>query len=235
LTTGPSNDLSTDIEISGPAVTVPGGHFLLVADYIREGADLVLLGPDGETVVVRDFFSSDAPPVLITEGGARVPPDLAEALAGPAAPAQSAQAGESEAAPPIGQVQTIEGTATATRADGTEVTLTSGSPIFQGDVIETGAGASVGVVFIDTTTFSLGEDGRMVMDELVFDAEKRRREFVVLGGAGRLQFRLGPDRQVGLGCHVGAHASGHHRHPRHASGGPGAGRGRGQHDHAVAQ
>ncbi|HJM49313.1 MAG TPA: FecR domain-containing protein, partial [Alphaproteobacteria bacterium] len=131
----------------------------------------MLLGPDGETVVVRDYFSSDAPPVLITEGGSRVPPDLAEALTGPAAPAQLAQADESEAAPPIGQVQTLEGTATATRADGTEVTLTSGSPIFQGDVIETGSGASVGVVFVDTTTFSLGEDGRMVMDELVFDPE----------------------------------------------------------------
>ena len=160
---------------SGPSISVPGGHFLLVADYIREGADLVLVGPDGQTVVVRDYFASDAPPTLITEGGSRVPPDLAEALAGPAAPGQysqtSDQASDSGAAPPIGQVETLEGSATATRADGTEVTLTSGSPIFQGDVIETGSGATVGVVFIDTTTFSLGEDGRMVMDELVFDPE----------------------------------------------------------------
>ncbi len=156
---------------SGPTVTVPGGHFLLVANYIREGADLVLVGPDGQTVVVRDYFASDAPPTLVTEGGSRVAPDLAEALAGPAAPAQSVQAGETSSLAPIGQVQTLEGSATATRADGTEVPLTSGSPIFQGDVIETGSGGSVGVVFIDTTTFSLGEDGRMVMDELVFDAE----------------------------------------------------------------
>ncbi|MDP6624230.1 MAG: hypothetical protein QF754_18400, partial [Alphaproteobacteria bacterium] len=69
---------------------------------MREGGDLVLVGPDGQTVVVRDYFSSDAPPTLITEGGSRVPPDLAEALAGPVAPAQSAQAGESATLAPIG-------------------------------------------------------------------------------------------------------------------------------------
>ena len=108
---------------AGPSVTVPDGPFLLLADYIREGADLVLVGPDGQTVVVRDYFASDAPPTLITEGGARVPPDLAEALAGLAAPRQLAQAGETTATAPIGQVQTLEGTATATRADGSEVTL----------------------------------------------------------------------------------------------------------------
>ncbi len=108
---------------AGPSVTVPGGHFLLVADYIREGADLVLVGPGGQTVVVRDYFASDAPPTLITDAGSRVPPDLAEALAGLAAPRQLAQAGETTATAPIGQVQTLEGTATATRADGSEVTL----------------------------------------------------------------------------------------------------------------
>ena len=51
---------------AGPSVTVPDGPFLLLADYIREGADLVLVGPDGQTVVVRDYFASDAPPTLIT-------------------------------------------------------------------------------------------------------------------------------------------------------------------------
>ena len=134
----PADNAPLVLEVSGASVTVPGGHFLLVAEYVREGADLVLVGPDGQTVVVRDYFSSDAPPTLITEGGSRISPDLAEALAGPVAPAQSAQAGQAAATPPIGQVQTLEGTATAMRADGTEVTLTSGSPIFQGDVIETG-------------------------------------------------------------------------------------------------
>jgi hypothetical protein len=190
------------LEVSGASVTVPGGHFLLVAEYVREGADLVLVGPDGQTVVVRDYFSSDAPPTLITEGGSRISPDLAEALAGPVAPAQSAQAGQAAATPPIGQVQTLEGTATATRADGTEVTLTSGSAIFQGDVIETGSGASVGGVFIDTTTFSLGEDGRMVMDELVFDPENSEgtSSFSVVQGvfsfvSGQIA-KSGPDAMV---------------------------------------
>lgn len=78
-----------------------------------------------------------------------------------------------EAAPtgadPIGRVETVEGEVTATRADGTRAALAQNAPIFQGDTIETGANGKVSILFADSSTFALGSDGQMVMDELVYD------------------------------------------------------------------
>ena len=38
-------------------------------------------------------------------------------------------------------------------------------------MIETGSTATVGLVFNDDTTFALGEHGRMVLDELIYDPD----------------------------------------------------------------
>ena len=156
---------------AGTAVrlVVPNGVLLLDAEYVREGADLLLIGEDGSTVLIRDYFAVADPPLLLTEGGARVPPPLAHALAGPAAPAQVAQAQTGAGPHPIGRVDTVEGEAIATRVDGTSVVLSEGAAVFEGDVLSTGIGGAVGIIFIDDTTFSLGEDGRMVLDSLVYD------------------------------------------------------------------
>ena len=148
---------------------IPGGTFLLHADFVREGPDLLLIGDDGTTVLVRDFFATGEPPILVTDGGARITPELAEALAGPAAPGQFAQAGDAALGEPIGSVEAADGGVTATRVDGSTVSLSVGSPVFQGDVLETGGGGAVGIVFVDSSTFSLDENGRMVLDEMVFD------------------------------------------------------------------
>ena len=150
---------------------IPGGTFLLDADFSREGPDLLLIGEDGTTVLIRDFFATGEPPILVTEGGARVTAELAEALAGPVAPGQYAQAGDAALGEPIGSVETADGGVTATRVDGSTVTLSVGSPVFQGDVLETGGGGAIGIVFVDSSTFSLDENGRMVLDEMVFDPD----------------------------------------------------------------
>ena len=142
---------------------------LLTADFGRQGTDLVLVGDDGETIIVRDYFSTDSPPTRLTASGARITGDLAGKLAGPADPTQVAQAGAGGAAAAIGRVDTADGAITITRANGDEVDGTVGTPIFQGDVVETKVGGSLGIVFADETTFSLGESGRMVIDEMVYD------------------------------------------------------------------
>jgi len=49
--------------------------------------------------------------------------------------------------------------------------------IYQGDVLETGAKASIGIVFADDTTFSLGEEGRMTLDEMVYDPDNQSGSF----------------------------------------------------------
>ena len=68
----------------------------------------------------------------------------------------------------IGQITALQGTVTITRTDGTKVKASDGAPIFQGDVIETGSGA-LGITFADDSVFSLAEQGRMTIDEMIYD------------------------------------------------------------------
>ncbi|MCH8113634.1 MAG: FecR domain-containing protein, partial [Proteobacteria bacterium] len=154
---------------AGGTLVIPGGDFLLLAQYARDGADLVLTGPDGSVVVVRGFFALETPPTLATEDGAQIGPDLAARLAGPASPGQYAQAAPGGAGQAIGEVTAAEGAVTALRTDGTRVQLAEGDPIFEGDVLQTGADASVKVRFADGTRFALGESARMTIDELIYD------------------------------------------------------------------
>ncbi len=156
----------------GPAVTLPEGISIEGAEYARQGPDLLLTTAEGETVLVRDFFAGAEPPALVTADGARIAPETAVRLAGPAAPGQVAQAAPAAtAAEAIGQVDTVDGTVTITRADGTQITASQGMSVFQGDIIATGEGAAIGVVLADDTTFSMGEEGRMTLDELVYDPD----------------------------------------------------------------
>jgi Ca2+-binding RTX toxin-like protein len=153
------------------AVVVPGGDFLLRAQFVRSGHDLILVGEDGTRVVVAGWFDTDAPPSLATATGAVIPADLAMILAGPVAPGQYAQAGTASdvGLQPIGIVSKLSGAATVRHADGTTAPLAVNSKIFAGDVIETGEGGAVGMIMADRSTFALGAKARMVMDSMVYD------------------------------------------------------------------
>ena len=150
-------------------IIVPGGDMLLHADFTRAGADLLITAADGTQYVIVEYFNATTEAGLMTESGALLPFDLVSALAGPASPGQYAQSEDGLEQAPIGRVDESVGEVTATRVDGTTVSLNKDSSVFQGDILETGAGGAVAVVFIDETEFSLGEDGRMVLDELIFD------------------------------------------------------------------
>ena len=153
---------------------LPGGGFAFHADYAHEGPDRVITGADGARVVIIDYFAAGEPADLMTLDGHLLPGDLVKSLAGPLAPGQYAQESQTAdvpaAAPEIGTVQEVEGTVTATGADGLKIPLTAGSPVFQGDVLDTSSDGAVNIVFIDGTTFSLGGDAKMVLDELIYDA-----------------------------------------------------------------
>ena len=150
-------------------IIVPGGTMLLDADFERSGFDLLITGPDGTQFLIVNYFTSPARADLMTEGGSLLPFDLISSLAGSATPGQYAQNGDSPEDLPIGRIDEAVGEVMATRVDGTTVPLKVDSPVFQGDILETGKGGAVAVLFIDETEFSLGEDGRMVLDELIFD------------------------------------------------------------------
>ncbi|MGB0670605.1 MAG: FecR domain-containing protein [Rhodospirillales bacterium] len=70
---------------------------------------------------------------------------------------------------PIGTVDNATGPVELIRADGVTVRADAGTPVFQGDTITTLGGARVGIVFVDDSTFSLGENGSLAVDEMIFD------------------------------------------------------------------
>ncbi|CUW39505.1 protein of unknown function [Magnetospirillum sp. XM-1] len=168
-------------------VLVPEGGFLLSSEFFRKGADLILVRPDGSTVVILDYFANDAPPPLVSDAGALIEGALVTRLAGPLAPGQYAQADgtPSSGSPQIGMVDKVAGSVTARHADGTSTTLQKGDVVFQGDVIHTSGDGSVGLVFADRSTFSLGNAGKMVLDQLVYDPDTHqgKAEISVAHGA----------------------------------------------------
>ena len=155
---------------AGPdPLLVPNGNMLLTADFVRAGDDLLLVGQDGAQVLIRGYLALDNPPDLMTAQGGLLRGELVLRLAGPEAPGQYAQESLALGAEPIGQVEDAAGEVTATRVDGTTVTLNVGDAVYMGDILETGAGGAISIVFVDQSTFSLGEDGRMVLDEMIYD------------------------------------------------------------------
>ncbi|MCV0427669.1 MAG: VCBS domain-containing protein, partial [Roseibium sp.] len=153
------------------SVTLPpvdNSALLFRGDYTRQGSDLLISHEDFGSLRIQNFFTQPDLPNLFSAEGALIDGETAAQLAGPQAAGQYAQVGAGSAGAPIGSVQTLVGTATAQRTDGTVVTLSTGDPVFQGDVVQTATGSSLAIVFVDETLFSLSADARMVLDELIF-------------------------------------------------------------------
>ncbi|MEM7122607.1 MAG: FecR domain-containing protein [Pseudomonadota bacterium] len=154
----------------GP-LSLPFGDMALRADFDRQGPDLVIEGLDGTQVVIQDYFATTEPSDLVLGDGAGVLKGaLVSALAGSPTAGQYAQAETASVTDgAIGQVEAATGEAFAIRADGTQVALEVGSPIYMGDVLQTPSDGAIAVLFTDGTRFSLSEDARMVVDELIYD------------------------------------------------------------------
>ena len=153
------------------ALNVPFGDMALRADFDRQGPDLVIEGLDGTQVVIQDYFATAEPrDIVLGDGAGVLKGALVSALAGSPTAGQYAQAETSSMANgAIGQVEAATGEAFAIRADGTQVALEVGSPIYMGDVLQTPSDGAIAVLFADGTRFSLSEDARMVVDQLIYD------------------------------------------------------------------
>ncbi|MAT32913.1 MAG: hypothetical protein CMP42_03020, partial [Rickettsiales bacterium] len=138
------------------------------ASFSRTDTDLIAISPEGEKVFFIDYFTNFELPSIHTENGLVLKGSLLQTLAGPLAKGQYAQA-TGDGALSIGEVSSISGTVKATRLDGNIFELSTGDPVFQGDTIETEGSGAVGLVFLDKTTLSLSDGGKMVLDELVYD------------------------------------------------------------------
>ena len=73
------------------------------------------------------------------------------------------------AANQIGQVATLQGSATVIRAKAaTAIALRVNDPVFKNDTLATAANSTLGVTFDDQTTFSLSQNTRIVVNEFVY-------------------------------------------------------------------
>jgi Ca2+-binding RTX toxin-like protein len=162
------------VTASGGSVDIPNTPLLQYGTYSQAGTDLVIQGPNGDSLVVKGYFAQTPPPELAGDNGFVLKASLVQTLAGVRPEIQLAENGDgsealAQAAAPIGSVGKAQGTVTVTHADGTVETLNPGDPVYQGDILTTDSGASVGVVFVDGTEMSLGSKGRLVLDEMIYD------------------------------------------------------------------
>src|SRR5262245_49895553 len=125
---------------AGGDANVVDAHLLFHGDYARSGQDLVI-SDDGASLRVPGYFATETPADLVSPAGAILRGETVELLAGPRAPGQYAQAGGAGGAgDSVGHVGQITGPATVQHADGTTEPLGANTQIFQGDVVQTGAG-----------------------------------------------------------------------------------------------
>lgn len=114
---------------------------------------------------------------------------------------------------PIGQVETLEGSASVQRADGTRQDLQVGMKVFRNDVVLTGEGSTASLTFSDGTIFSLAAESRMVLDELIYDPDSTSNSGAFSLVQGSFVFIAGQVAKTG-GMEITTPAA-HHGHPRH--------------------
>ena len=134
---------------------------------------------------------------MLSPEGAALTPDVVDALAGPLAPGQYAQAGAPQPAhQAIGRVEEVEGNATVVR-NGVTITLNTGDVIQKGDVAQTGAGGSLAIVFSDGTAFNLAANARMVLNDFVYSAGGSNNSALISLVQGSISFVAGQVAKTG--------------------------------------
>ena len=161
-------------------LTFPDGTTVTVEGYADNPNPPTLMSADGAEVG-SDVISALADAGAATGGDAPaggeggfgfIQPEQAEAI-------QAAEASGNIAenpniisgtdGEPIGNVESLQGEVYAIRVDGTRVRLELGDQVFQGDILESGPQGNVGILLADETTFAMGPEGRMVLDEMIYD------------------------------------------------------------------
>jgi VCBS repeat-containing protein len=163
----PGSFVTVEADASGK-ITVPQADQLFGADFQRSGPDLMLVNDGMPTLVVPNYFAGPAEDIFAPNGAVLRGP-VVESLAGPLAAGLYAQQGVVQGLDPIGQVESLSGTASLRRADGTQEEIGPETKIFVGDLVQTGPSSSVSLTFVDGTIFTLSSDTRMIIDELVYD------------------------------------------------------------------
>lgn len=169
---------------AGARLSLPSNDFVTDAQILRDGQDLILRTADGHEVIVGNYFNAEPAPVLVSAGGAALTPELVDSFVKPADGVQMAQKGSVDDSSPVGMVREVSGEAIVTHPNGITEKISAGTPIYQGDIVETKADGAVNIIFVDETTFAVSKDARLAIDEYVFDPATQSGEtnFSVLRG-----------------------------------------------------
>lgn len=159
------------IKISGQErVELPESGFVTDSLILRDGQDLILRTDGGREVVLENYFNADPAPVLEAPGGSVLTPHLVNSFVQPAGLVQVAESNLTiNDESPVGAIREVSGSASILHTDGTVEPATIGTPIYEGDVVETGASGAVNIEFIDESSFAVSENARLAIDEYVFD------------------------------------------------------------------
>jgi hypothetical protein len=85
----------------------------------------------------------------------------------------TASAASAAEGPPIAQVKKITGQIAILRSS-ERLPARVGDPLFEKDVVETGADGGIGITFVDNTVFSTGPNSQLALDEFRFDSNNFR-------------------------------------------------------------
>jgi len=80
------------------------------------------------------------------------------------------------AAESIGSIKKVSGQVTVVRGSET-LTPEAGFRLFKGDIVRTSASSSAGIIFKDSTLFSLGQNSEVMMTEYVFEPKDEQYAF----------------------------------------------------------
>jgi fibronectin-binding autotransporter adhesin len=175
------------------AIVVPDAHLLFNGDFKRSGADLVL-SADGHELVLHDYFKGEKRPPLASPDGAHLTGDVVNALTGYVQVSQAD--GTATAGKVIGHVTKLQGTATAIR-NGVSIILHQGDNVEKGDVVQSGSDSTLGITFVDGTVFGLSSNARMVLNEMVYDANGSNNSTLFSLVAGTISFVAGQTAKHG--------------------------------------
>lgn len=155
------------LQINGSPITVPDSSFITESTITRDGSDL-LLTTTTSTLKIKGYYNAETAPDILAPDGASLTPTLVNSFSTSPARFANTETFMSDASH-VGAVNEISGDATVTRLSGETLKITTGTKIYQGDIVETGSNGAVNIVFQDDTKFAISEDARLAIDEYVYD------------------------------------------------------------------
>jgi hypothetical protein len=101
---------------------------------------------------------------------------------------------------PIGKILTVTGSVTVEHASAVIVQASVpssigqakvGDPVYRGDMIQTGADGTLGIVFTDGTSFNISKNARMELNEFVYDPNSQSNSTLFNLSKGTFTFVAG--------------------------------------------